>query len=160
MMLELLYRFFVGGLIVCAFAVIGDTFTPKSFGGIVSAAPSVALATLGLTPLARGGAYTSQEGRSTVVGAAALLCYALTARWLILRWHVNAIPAAGASMAIWFIVAFGIWATMLVSAPYAKFTRSRTRSGRCPGRTMESASCLAERSRRRSVSWQSSVGRW
>jgi len=31
---------------VSAFAVIGDLFKPKSFGGLFGAAPSVALATL------------------------------------------------------------------------------------------------------------------
>ncbi len=42
---ELLIRFVVGGLVVSAFAVVGDTLKPKTFAGLVGGAPSVALAT-------------------------------------------------------------------------------------------------------------------
>ena len=54
MLSELAIRFVLGGLIVSAFAVIGDMLHPKSFAGIFGAAPSVALASLGLTFLTKG----------------------------------------------------------------------------------------------------------
>ena len=46
---DVLIRFIIGGLFVCAFAVLGDSLKPKSFAGLFGAAPSVALATLLLT---------------------------------------------------------------------------------------------------------------
>jgi len=47
---ELLVRFLVGGALVSVFALLGDLFEPKSFSGLFGAAPSVAIATLALTP--------------------------------------------------------------------------------------------------------------
>jgi hypothetical protein len=46
---EIIIRFIVGGLVVSTFAVLGDILRPKSFAGLFGAAPSIALATLGLT---------------------------------------------------------------------------------------------------------------
>jgi hypothetical protein len=46
-MTQIFVRFFIGGVVVSAFAVIGDVLRPKSFAGLFGAAPSVALATLG-----------------------------------------------------------------------------------------------------------------
>ncbi len=46
---EIILRFLIGGAVVSAFALLGDLFKPKSFAGLFGAAPSVALATLGLT---------------------------------------------------------------------------------------------------------------
>ena len=48
-MIQILIRFLVGGAMVSVFALIGDVLKPKSFAGLFGAAPSVALATLGLT---------------------------------------------------------------------------------------------------------------
>ena len=45
-MTEYILRFIVGGAIVSAFATLGDMLKPKSFAGLLGAAPSVALATL------------------------------------------------------------------------------------------------------------------
>jgi hypothetical protein len=42
----LIFRFVVGGIIVSAFSILGDLLKPRSFAGLFSAAPSVALATL------------------------------------------------------------------------------------------------------------------
>ena len=46
-MLQYLFRFLMGGMIVSLFASLGDVLKPKSFAGLFGAAPSVALATLG-----------------------------------------------------------------------------------------------------------------
>ena len=46
---ELVIRFLVGGLVVSLFAVLGEVFRPKSFAGLFGAAPSIALATIGIT---------------------------------------------------------------------------------------------------------------
>ena len=53
-MTQLIFRFAVGGLIVSLFVALGDVLKPKSFAGLFAAAPSVALAALGLTIAADG----------------------------------------------------------------------------------------------------------
>ncbi|MBV9279414.1 MAG: DUF3147 family protein [Chloroflexi bacterium] len=113
MLVELLIRFIAGGLVVCAFAVIGDILQPKSFGGIFGAAPSVALATLGLTFAAHGGSYVGLEGRSMVAGAVALLVYSLLAAWLLWNRKGNTLVTAGAVILAWLAVAIGIWGVAL-----------------------------------------------
>jgi len=58
-MVEIIIRFMIGGLVVSVFAVMGDLLKPKSFAGLFGAAPSVALATLGLTVASDGARYAS-----------------------------------------------------------------------------------------------------
>jgi hypothetical protein len=67
--MEYLVRFLVGGIVVSAFAVLGDLLRPKSFAGLFGAAPSLALATLSLALWKEGGEYASVEGRSMILGA-------------------------------------------------------------------------------------------
>ena len=110
---ELIIRFLLGGLIVSLFAVLGDLFSPKSFAGLFGAAPSVALATLGLTIAKHGGDYAAVEGRSLLIGAAALFAYSRLTSWLLMRPRWRCLPAALASLAVWFVVALGLWALMI-----------------------------------------------
>ncbi len=107
---ELAIRFLVGGIVVSLFAVIGDIVQPKSFAGIFGAAPSVALATLGLTLAKHGGDYTAVEGQSMLAGAVALFVYCLCVSWLFKRRKWNTLKAATYSFLLWFIVAFGLQA--------------------------------------------------
>ena len=58
-MIQLVFRFVVGGSVVSLFAVIGDVLKPKSFAGLFGAAPSVALATLALTIATDGKTYAA-----------------------------------------------------------------------------------------------------
>lgn len=105
---DLLIRFLIGGVVVSIFSVLGDLFKPQSFAGLFGAAPSVALATLGLTIMKHGGAYAAIEGRSMLLGALALFCYSQASAWMTMRWKANALPVALSSLAIWFAVAFGL----------------------------------------------------
>jgi hypothetical protein len=66
-------RFLVGGVVVCAFAMIGEVVEPKSLAGVLGAAPSVAIATLSLTIWKEGRLYASQESRSMVADGLAFL---------------------------------------------------------------------------------------
>src|SRR5436189_3191423 len=84
-MSEVLLRFLIGGVLVSAFAALGDVFKPKSFAGLFGAAPSVALATLILAIQKDGPQYVSTEARSMMVGAVALICYSQVVCWLLLR---------------------------------------------------------------------------
>ena len=70
--MDYVWRFLIGGAVVSCFALLGDLLRPKSFAGLFGAAPSVALATLGLAFWKHGGDYASAEGRSMILGSIAL----------------------------------------------------------------------------------------
>ena len=104
--MQFAFRFIVGGLVVCFFAVIGDGLKPKSFAGLFGAAPSVALATLSLTIYANGKDYAALEARSMIVGACAFFIYA----WLCMR--VMAKTQSGATLVS--VCALGAWLALAV----------------------------------------------
>lgn len=106
-------RFLVGGAIVSLFALIGDVLKPKGFAGLFGAAPSVALATLGLTIASQGKLYAAMEARSMVAGAAAFFLYALGCVYFIGMRHLRAAPATLALLSIWAAAAFAMWAAFL-----------------------------------------------
>src|SRR5208282_1351416 len=60
-MAELVFRFLIGGAVVSIFAVLAEVFKPKSFAGLFGAAPSIALATIGITIAHYGKAYAATE---------------------------------------------------------------------------------------------------
>jgi hypothetical protein len=108
-MSQLIIRFIVGGLVVSAFSLIGDLLKPKSFAGLFGAAPSVALATLGLTVAKEGRVYAATEARSMVVGAVAFFTYASLVSWMLMHHKPKAIWVTIGSMPVWLCVALGIW---------------------------------------------------
>ena len=108
-MKELLVRFVIGGILVSCFAMLGDVFRPKSFAGLFGAAPSVALATLGLTIAANGKVYAAIEARSMIAGAAAFLIYSSIASWILMRFRPPAVVVTLALLPLWLTSAFGIW---------------------------------------------------
>jgi uncharacterized membrane protein (GlpM family) len=112
-MMQLVFRFLVGGVIVSLFAVLGDVLKPRSFAGLFGAAPSVALATLGLTILNEGKLTATQEARSMIGGAIALGVYAAFCSRLMLKRKLNALPASVFALIVWLICAIGAWAFVL-----------------------------------------------
>lgn len=106
---DTLIRFVIGGLVVSAFAAGGDIFRPKSFAGLFSAAPSIALATLGLTVRHEGKAYVSTEARSMMLGAAAFFIYACATSFLLMHYRQRALRITLALMPVWFAASFGLW---------------------------------------------------
>ena len=110
---EYVIRFLVGGVIVSAFAVLGDIFRPKSFGGLFAAAPSVALSTLALAVVKDGAGYASTEARSMLAGAAALVVYSQIGAWALMRQKASSAAVAMAALPAWFAVAFGLWCALL-----------------------------------------------
>jgi hypothetical protein len=73
-MTEYVIRFLVGGIVVSAFAMLGNLLRPKSFAGLFGAAPSVALATLGIAIYQHGASYAAVQSRTMMAGAIALAC--------------------------------------------------------------------------------------
>jgi len=108
-MSQILVRFLVGGAVVSAFAVVGDLLKPKSFAGRFSAAPSVALATLGLTVVTEGASYAATEARSMMAGAIAFTAYASFVSWVMMRYKLKALLVTICSIPLWLGVAFGLW---------------------------------------------------
>src|SRR5579859_3005091 len=107
-MSQILIRFFVGGVVVSVFATIGDLLKPKSFAGLFGAAPSVALATLGLTIATEGASYASNESRSMIAGAIAFMAFASCVSWAMMRYKVSALLVTICSLPLWFGKAFGL----------------------------------------------------
>src|SRR5437660_2235080 len=108
-MKEILLRFLIGGAVVSAFALLGDLFKPKSFAGLFGAAPSVALATLGLTVATEGASYAATESRSMMAGAIAFMVYASCVSWVMMRYKLKALLVTMCSIPLWLGVAFGLW---------------------------------------------------
>jgi hypothetical protein len=105
---DILIRFLIGGLVVSAFAAMGDMFKPKSFAGLFGAAPSVALATLGLTIVSQGKLYAATEARSMIAGALAFCLYALCVSYVMMRFNSRALPVTIALVPVWFAVALAL----------------------------------------------------
>ena len=108
----MIVRFFIGGLIVSVFSLISDLLKPKTFAGLFGAAPSVALATLGLTVLKNGKQYAAVEARSMILGAIALLVYAAAVSYVLLRFKLSAFPVTIMMLFLWLGVATGLWYVM------------------------------------------------
>jgi uncharacterized membrane protein (GlpM family) len=106
---ELLARFLIGGTIVSLFAVLSEMFRPKSFAGLFGAAPSIALATLGITIAGHGKAYAAEEAHFMIFGAVAFFCYSSAASWILMRYKPSALIATGSVMPVWFLASFALW---------------------------------------------------
>lgn len=109
-MIEYVIRFLVGGIVVSAFAMLGDVLRPKSFAGLFGAAPSVALATLGIAVYQRGAPYAAQQSLFMMAGAIALAIYSAVVCQLLIRARMRAAPATLLSIVVWLTVAFGLLA--------------------------------------------------
>jgi len=105
---EMLARFLIGGIMVSCFSLLGEVFRPKSFAGIFGAAPSIALATIGITIAEHGHEFAAIEARSMIFGAIAFFAYACACSFVLMRYKPPALGTAIALMPIWFDVSFGL----------------------------------------------------
>jgi hypothetical protein len=96
-------------MVVSAFAALADVVKPKSFAGLFGAAPSIALATLGLTIAANGKMYAATEARSMIAGAFVFFLYAYLCSWLMLRRKLKALPVTISALGIWLVCSISIW---------------------------------------------------
>jgi hypothetical protein len=74
---------------------------PKGFAGLFAGAPSVALATLGLTIFIQGTSYAATEAKSMIAGALAFFFYAALCVYLMAIRHIRAAPAAISGLLAW-----------------------------------------------------------
>lgn len=111
-MTEYIIRFLVGGSLVSLFAIIGDIVRPKSFAGLFGAAPSVALATLGIAWFQHGGAYAGIQANAMMFGGVALTCYSVIVCQMLMRLRTGALTATLVALPAWFVAAFGLYGAM------------------------------------------------
>jgi hypothetical protein len=103
---EIVTRFLIGGIVVGCFALLGEILRPKSFAGLFGAAPSIALATFGLTIAKHGHAYAAIEARSMIFGAIAFFAYTCACSFILMRYKPHALTTAVTLMPVWFGVSF------------------------------------------------------
>ena len=98
---------------MAAFATLGDLFKPKSFAGLFGAAPSVALATLGMAVVTNGRLYAATEARSMMGGAVALVVYTLCVSRILMQYERGALVATTALIPLWLVTALAVWLIFL-----------------------------------------------
>jgi hypothetical protein len=106
---ELALRFCFGGILVSLFALLGQVLRPKTFSGIFGAAPSVALAALGICFWKDGAAGAAIEGRSMLIASAALLTYSAICVYIAKTKRLPVWFGAGLAWLAWLAVALGGW---------------------------------------------------
>ena len=111
-MWDIIVRFIFGGLTVSLFAALGEVFQPKTFAGIFSAAPSVAVVTLALAFRGHGPAYVATESRSMIVGAVGLAVYSTACLVSVMRRRLPVWAEAAACWIVWLVTAFSLYACL------------------------------------------------
>ena len=92
-----------GGCLVVAFAMLSDRLKPKTVAGLFSGAPSVALASLGLTAFAMGSGKTAVMATSMIAGGAGMVAFCAVA--IALEQKVGAITSSALAWVSWAAVA-------------------------------------------------------
>ncbi len=103
-----LIRFFIGGIVVSVFSALGEVFRPKSFAGIFAAAPSIALATVGITIAHSGKAFAAIEARSMIFASTAFFLYASLCSRILMRHRFSALATTVMLLPIWFGASFAL----------------------------------------------------
>ncbi len=92
-----------GGLLVCAFALVGEVTGPRRFSGLFCAAPSVAIASLAVTQLAKGASDVKLAGLGMIAGGVAFVAYTVATAPAVRRF--GALVGTSASVFVWVTVA-------------------------------------------------------
>jgi len=101
---------FFGGVLVVAFSALSDVIQPKAFAGVFSAAPSVALASLGVTSLVSGPEKAQVASTGMIAGAVGMIAYCVAATFLVRRFGaVAGSVLAWVAWAIPALVLYWVW---------------------------------------------------
>jgi uncharacterized membrane protein (GlpM family) len=104
-------RALLGGTFVALVAVLGELLRPKSFAGILAAAPSVALASLLITDVAKGEPAVWQSALGMVAGAVAMVAACVVGIDSVK--HFRALRGSLAAIGVWLLVAGGLYTVAL-----------------------------------------------
>src|ERR1700747_3522570 len=111
---EFVLRFLIGGAVISVFALLGDVLRPKSFAGLFGAAPSIALATIGMTIAGHGKEYAAIETRSMVLGAISFCVYSYMVSRAMVRYQRTTMATTLVLMPVWLGVSLGLcWMLLL-----------------------------------------------
>jgi uncharacterized membrane protein (GlpM family) len=100
-----------GGVLVVLFSLLAEVIRPKSFSGLLSAAPSVAIAGLLVTTLTKTPHVAAIDASGMVAGAVAMVACCAAAVFLVHR--LGAIAGTAASWVVWAGVAIGVYVAVL-----------------------------------------------
>jgi hypothetical protein len=92
---------------VVAFAMLSDRLKPKAVAGLFSGAPSVAIASLGLTAFAMGNGKTTLMATSMIAGGAGVVAFCAVA--IVLEQKVGAITSSALAWVSWAAVAGAVF---------------------------------------------------
>ena len=104
---DVLLKTLAGGLLVVAFALVGEVVQPKRFAGLFGAAPAVALAGLAVAVILKGRQSAQREAIGMIVGATAMIAYCLSVVASIER--LGARRASLAGLVVWAFLAGGLY---------------------------------------------------
>jgi uncharacterized membrane protein (GlpM family) len=104
-------RGLAGGALVVAFSLLSELLRPKSFAGILAAAPSIAIASLLVTDGFTGGTAVQQSALGMVAGAVALVAACVVAIDSVKRFR--ALRGSLAAIAVWLAAAAGLYVVAL-----------------------------------------------
>ncbi|HEX6489871.1 MAG TPA: DUF3147 family protein [Gaiellaceae bacterium] len=104
---ELLVKTLAGGLLVVAFALVGEVVQPKRFAGLFGAAPAVALAGLTVAVIFKGRQSAQREAIGMIVGAGAMIVYCFGVVVSIRR--LGALRASLVALVVWAFLAAGLY---------------------------------------------------
>jgi len=109
---DLILRFALGGVAVSLFSALAEIFRPKTFSGILGAAPAVALVSLALTFEQRGSSVVRDHARGMICGGAGFLAYACACVLTTASRRLPVWLGAALCWAVWFLVAAAAWLTV------------------------------------------------
>lgn len=107
--MELILRFFLGGLLVSIFAILGDTFKPACFAGLFAAAPSIALTGLFLAWKNHGSFDFMVEAHAMIFGSLAMFVYSCACYLMVEKTRFPPWLDASILWIEWALIAFGFY---------------------------------------------------
>jgi hypothetical protein len=111
LVLVLTLKSLAGGILVAAFAALGERVRPQGLAGLLAAAPAVALASLAVTAAIDGAHQVGVAATGMTVGAAALAIASLLAVDTVRRF--GALRGSVVSVAAWLAVAAALYGATL-----------------------------------------------
>ena len=104
-------RAVLGGTLVVVFSVLGEMLRPKSFAGVFAAAPSIAIASLVVLGIVDGSTALVMAATGMIVGAIAFSVAMVVGVDSVK--HFRARAGSVAALAVWLLVAAGLYAVAL-----------------------------------------------
>jgi hypothetical protein len=105
---ELAIRFVAGGLAVLLFSAAGECLEPETFGGLFGAAPSVAIATLGVAFVQTSARGAASDARWMLLGCIAMFAYTTACVAVCRDRRIPVSFGAFAAWIVWILVAVAL----------------------------------------------------